>query len=68
MITGKPGISSYDMFATGHAIRSELRPNTASIVCEPKKFIWEDKNWIAKRKRRNENRQNSKSTYTLRLS
>ena len=22
---GKPGISSYDMFATGHAIRSELR-------------------------------------------
>lgn len=25
MINGKPGISSYDMFAMGHAIRSELR-------------------------------------------
>ena len=25
MKTGKPGISSYDMFATGHAIRQELR-------------------------------------------
>ena len=25
MRTGKPGISSYDMFATGHAIRQELR-------------------------------------------
>lgn len=25
MITGKPGISSFDMFATGHAIRTELR-------------------------------------------
>ena len=36
-----------------YAIRSELRPNTASIVYEPKKFIWEDKNWIVKRKRRN---------------
>lgn len=36
-----------------YAIRSELRPNTASIVYEAKKFTWEDKNWIAKRKRRN---------------
>ena len=25
MITGKPGISSYDMFAVGHAIRTELK-------------------------------------------
>lgn len=39
--------------ADPYAIRSEVRPNTASIVCKPEKFTWEDRNWIAKRKRRN---------------
>ena len=39
--------------ADPYAICSEVRPNTASIVCKPEKFTWEDRNWIAKRKRRN---------------
>ncbi|MDY4077933.1 MAG: 1,4-alpha-glucan branching protein GlgB [Clostridium sp.] len=39
--------------ADPYAICSEVRPNTASIVYKPEKFTWEDKNWIAKRKRRN---------------
>ena len=32
MITGKPGISSFDMFATGHAIRSELRTMGGNLL------------------------------------
>lgn len=32
MKTGKPGISSYDMFATGHAIRSELRTMGGNLL------------------------------------
>lgn len=39
--------------ADPYAICSEVRPNTASIVYKPEKFTWEDRNWIAKRKRRN---------------
>lgn len=32
MRTGKPGISSFDMFATGHAIRSELRTMGGNLL------------------------------------
>ena len=32
MRTGKPGISSYDMFATGHAIRQELRSMGGNLL------------------------------------
>ena len=39
--------------ADPYARCSEVRPNTASIVYKPEKFTWEDRNWIAKRKRRN---------------
>lgn len=35
--------------ADPYAVRSELRPNTASIVAEPKKYRWSDKKWINKR-------------------
>ncbi|AOR24716.1 1,4-alpha-glucan branching protein GlgB [Clostridium taeniosporum] len=36
-----------------YAIQSELRPNTASIVCESNKFKWNDKNWINTRDKLN---------------
>ena len=36
-----------------YAIKNELRPNTASIVYEPKSFKWSDKKWINKRNRIN---------------
>lgn len=36
--------------ADPYAIYSELRPNSASIIYSPKKYRWEDANWIAKRK------------------
>ena len=39
--------------ADPYAIKSELRPNTASIVYEPKSFKWSDKKWINKRNRIN---------------
>ena len=39
--------------ADPYARCSEVRPNTASIVYKTEKFTWEDRNWIAKRKRRN---------------
>ena len=32
MRTGKPCISSFDMFATGHAIRSELRTMGGNLL------------------------------------
>lgn len=35
-----------------YALESELRPNSASIVHEVKKFVWEDSSWLAKKKRR----------------
>lgn len=35
-----------DFKADPYAIQSELRPDSASIVCEPKEFKWTDKNWI----------------------
>ena len=36
-----------------YAFASELRPNNASIICEPKKFKWSDGSYITKRKRKN---------------
>lgn len=36
-----------------YAFYSELRPNTASIVCSNEKYKWTDKKWINKRKRIN---------------
>ena len=36
-----------------YAFASEMRPNNASIIYEPKKFKWEDSSWITKRKRSN---------------
>jgi len=36
-----------------YAIKSELRPNNASIICTPEKFKWEDKKWINKIKKIN---------------
>lgn len=37
--------------ADPYAFSSELRPGTASILCDKSKFIWEDKNWIKKREK-----------------
>lgn len=34
-----------------YAFYAEVRPNNASIVFERKKYPWEDKEWIAKRKK-----------------
>lgn len=36
-----------------YAICSEIRPYTASIVSKAERFKWQDRNWIAKRKRKN---------------
>ncbi|MBW6411926.1 1,4-alpha-glucan branching protein GlgB [Clostridium sp. YB-6] len=36
-----------------YAIESELRPNTASIVCELNNFKWNDRKWINKRNKTN---------------
>jgi len=36
-----------------YAIKSELRPNNASIICTPEKFKWEDKTWVSKNKKVN---------------
>lgn len=36
-----------------YAIQSELRPDTASIVYEPKNYKWNDKAWINKRNKVN---------------
>lgn len=34
-----------------YAFHAEVRPNNASIVYERKKYHWEDKEWLAKRKK-----------------
>nr|WP_242850175.1 1,4-alpha-glucan branching protein GlgB [Clostridium polynesiense] len=36
-----------------YAFQSELRPNTASIVAEPKKYRWANRKWINKRNKTN---------------
>ena len=36
-----------------YAIKTELRPNNASIIYTPEKFKWEDKKWINKNKKIN---------------
>jgi len=35
--------------ADPYGVQCELRPNTASIVAQPKKYRWSDKKWINKR-------------------
>lgn len=39
--------------ADPYGIYSELRPNSASIVYDIKKYIWKDEQWITKRKKEN---------------
>ena len=39
--------------ADPYAIRSELRPNTASIVTKFEDYIWKDREWIDKRNKTN---------------
>jgi len=39
--------------ADPYAIKSELRPNNASIIYTPEKFKWDDKKWINKNKKVN---------------
>lgn len=36
-----------------YAFASELRPNNASIICDIKKFKWDDSSYLTKRKRKN---------------
>ena len=42
-----------ELKADPYGIKSELRPGTASVICNPKKFKWEDKEWRSKQKNTN---------------
>jgi 1,4-alpha-glucan branching enzyme len=39
--------------ADPYGVKTELRPNNASIVCAPKDFNWNDQKWIEKRNKVN---------------
>ena len=51
-ITNKFGNKSINK-SDPYAIRSELRPSTASIVTKLKDYIWKDREWIKKRNKTN---------------
>lgn len=43
----------YNLKADPYAFKSEMRPDTASIVSESEKYKWNDRSWMMKRKRFN---------------
>ena len=51
-ITNKWGNKSVNK-SDPYAIRSELRPNTASVVTKIENYLWKDKDWIKKRDKAN---------------